>query len=152
VSGLCDGAQLCEPGRRYCGTRRPSSRPAAALGQRGCHDLDAQDRRAYRKRFHPRCEDQSTPIMLRSICVFCGSKVGVRPEYADAAASLGRLLAGRGIRLVYGGGNVGLMGVISEACMAAGGEVVGVMPQSMVSKEIANRNITKLHIVNTMHE
>ena len=89
---------------------------------------------------------------MTAICVFCGSKDGVRPEYAEAAAGLGRLLAEQQIRLVYGGSNVGLMRIIADSCMAAGGEVIGVMPQMMVAKEIANRNVSKLHIVGTMHE
>ncbi len=89
---------------------------------------------------------------MRAICVFCGSKDGVRPEYAEAAAGLGRLLAEQVIRLVYGGSNVGLMRIIADSCMAAGGEVVGVMPQMMAAKEIAHLNITQLHIVSTMHE
>jgi hypothetical protein len=89
---------------------------------------------------------------MRAICVFCGSKDGVRPEYGKAAAGLGRLLAERQIRLVYGGSNVGLMRVIADSCMAAGGEVIGVMPQMMVAKEIANRSTSQLHIVGSMHE
>jgi uncharacterized protein (TIGR00730 family) len=89
---------------------------------------------------------------MRAISVFCGSKDGVRPEYTEAAARLGHLLAEQQIRLVYGGSNVGLMRTIADSCMAAGGEVIGVMPQTMVAKEIANRNVSQLHIVGTMHE
>ena len=88
----------------------------------------------------------------RSVCVFCGSKTGSRPEYAAAAGELGRLLAMRGIRLVYGGGSSGLMGVIADASLGAGGEVVGVMPRLLVNREVAHLGLTKLHIVETMHE
>jgi len=89
---------------------------------------------------------------LRSLCVFCGSSVGNRPEYAAAAVELGRLLAKRKIRLVYGAGNGGLMGVLADAALAAGGEVLGVIPQMLVDRELAHRGITDLRIVGTMHE
>ena len=91
-------------------------------------------------------------MALRSVGVFCGSKVGARPEYAAAAAELGMLLAAQNIRLVYGGGSSGLMGVIADACLARGGEVVGVMPRLLVDREVAHRGLTTLHIVETMHE
>jgi uncharacterized protein (TIGR00730 family) len=89
---------------------------------------------------------------LKRICVFCGSNTGVRPEYAQAARELAGLLAARGLGLVYGGGNVGLMGILADAMLAANAEVVGVIPQSLVEKEVAHRGITRLHIVRTMHE
>jgi len=89
---------------------------------------------------------------LRSICVFCGSQLGVRPEYAAAAGSFGRLLAERGIRLVYGAGKVGLMGVLADAALAAGGEVIGVIPQMLVDRELAHRGLTDLRLVGSMHE
>src|SRR6266571_2651466 len=89
---------------------------------------------------------------LRSLCVFCGSSLGRRPEYADAAAAFGRLLGQRGIRLVYGAGNIGLMGVLADAAVAAGGEVIGVIPQMLVDRELAHRGITDLRIVTSMHE
>ncbi len=89
---------------------------------------------------------------MRSVCVFCGSSFGRRQSYADAAAEVGRLLAERDITLVYGGGNVGLMGVTADACLAAGGRVIGVIPQSMVEREIAHLALTHLRIVNSMHE
>jgi len=90
--------------------------------------------------------------ILRSICVFCGSSVGNRPEYAAAAAEFGRLLAEQNIRVVYGAGNVGLMGVLADAALAAGGEVIGVIPQMLVDRELAHRRITDLRIVGSMHE
>jgi uncharacterized protein (TIGR00730 family) len=89
---------------------------------------------------------------LRSLCVFCGANVGNRPEYAAGAAELGQHLAQRGIRLVYGAGNVGLMGVLADAALAEGGEVIGVIPQMLVDRELAHRGITDLRIVGTMHE
>jgi uncharacterized protein (TIGR00730 family) len=89
---------------------------------------------------------------LRSICVFCGSSVGNWPEYAAAAAEFGRLLAEKRIRVVYGAGNVGLMGVLADAALAAGGEVIGVIPQMLVDRELARHRITDLRIVGSMHE
>ena len=91
-------------------------------------------------------------VKLRSLCVFCGSSVGNRPEYAAAAAQVGRLLAEQNIRLVYGAGNVGLMGVLADAALAAGGDVVGVIPQMLVDRELAHQGLTELRIVGTMHE
>ncbi|MDZ4797189.1 MAG: TIGR00730 family Rossman fold protein [Bryobacteraceae bacterium] len=90
--------------------------------------------------------------MLTSMCVFCGSSVGSRPEYAAAAVTLGQLLANSGIRLVYGGANRGLMGVLADACLEAGGAVTGVMPRFLFEKEIAHRGLTDLRVVETMHE
>jgi len=89
---------------------------------------------------------------LNSICVYCGSNTGARPEYAVAARTLGILIADSEIRLVYGGGAVGLMGVIAESAMTAGGEVVGIIPRALDRREIANRRVTTLHVVESMHE
>jgi uncharacterized protein (TIGR00730 family) len=89
---------------------------------------------------------------LRSICVFCGSQPGNRGEYVEAAREFGRMLAGSGIRVVYGAGNVGLMGVLADAALAAGGEVIGVIPQRLVDRELAHRGLTDLRIVGSMHE
>lgn len=89
---------------------------------------------------------------LRAIAVYCASNRGDDPVYARAAASFGRLLAERGIRLVYGGGEVGLMGVLAEAVRGAGGEVFGVITGALVEKEIANPGLTDLTVVDTMHE
>jgi uncharacterized protein (TIGR00730 family) len=91
-------------------------------------------------------------LMIRSLCVFCGSNFGVRLEYRQAANQLGRLLAQRRIRLVYGGGNVGLMGEVADACLEAGGEVTGVIPQGLVDREVAHRGLADLRIVQSMHE
>ena len=91
-------------------------------------------------------------MILRSICVFCGSNRGGREEYGKAAAGLGRLLAGRGLRLVYGGAAVGLMGALADATLAAGGEVVGIMPVALVEREIAHAGLTELRAVGSMHE
>ncbi|HKN89895.1 MAG TPA: TIGR00730 family Rossman fold protein [Acidimicrobiia bacterium] len=89
---------------------------------------------------------------MRRVCVFCGSKHGVRPEYAEAARAMGTALAGAGIGLVYGGGRVGLMGVVADAVLAASGEVIGVIPDHMADREIAHYGLTDLRIVPTMHE
>jgi uncharacterized protein (TIGR00730 family) len=90
--------------------------------------------------------------MLKRICVFCGSSAGNDSAYSQAAQKLGQLLAERNIDLVYGGGKVGLMGAIAEACLSAGGSVIGVIPQMLVDKEIAHPNLTELRIVGSMHE
>ena len=92
------------------------------------------------------------PATIRSLCVFCGSAAGSREDYAIAARNLGRLLAERGIRLVYGGGNVGLMGVLADGAIARGGEVIGVIPQSLVDRELAHRGVSELRVVRSMHE
>ena len=94
----------------------------------------------------------STQRRIGSICVFCGSSSGVRPVYAATASRLGQLLARRGIRLVYGGGHVGLMGAIADRVLAAGGHVTGVMPQSLIDREIGHKGITEMRIVKSMHE
>src|SRR5580658_3522319 len=90
--------------------------------------------------------------MLRRLCVFCGSSLGIRTVYAQAADDMGRLLAERGIELVYGGGNVGLMGRVADACLNQGGRAIGVMPRALVEREIAHRGLTELHVVDSMHE
>ncbi|MFD9891254.1 TIGR00730 family Rossman fold protein [Amycolatopsis sp. NPDC059027] len=89
---------------------------------------------------------------LRRVCVFCGSAMGGSPVYAEAAAALGKLLAQRGIGLVYGGASVGTMGVVADAAMAAGGEVIGVIPQALRKVEITHEGLTELHVVADMHE
>ena len=86
------------------------------------------------------------------ILVFCGSSPGRRPEYARAARELGGLLAARGIGVVYGGARVGLMGAVADAALAAGGEVIGVIPGGMFPAEIPHEGLSELHVVETMHE
>jgi uncharacterized protein (TIGR00730 family) len=90
--------------------------------------------------------------MLRSLCVFCGSSAGTREVYQQAAQTVGRLLCRRGIELVYGGGRVGLMGLVANACLNEGGRVIGVIPQALADKEIAHTGLTELRIVGSMHE
>jgi len=90
--------------------------------------------------------------LIRSICVFCGSRHGRDPVYTAAARELGRLMAERGIRLVYGGGRVGLMGEVADAVLADGGQVIGVIPTLLVEKEVEHRGLTQLHEVGSMHE
>ena len=89
---------------------------------------------------------------LRSVCVYCGSNAGSRPVYAERAAQLGARLAGERLTLVYGGGNVGLMGIVADAALDAGGEVVGVIPEQLVGWEVAHRGVTRLEVVANMHE
>jgi uncharacterized protein (TIGR00730 family) len=89
---------------------------------------------------------------MRGLCVFCGSRTGSAPHHAVAAAELGRALARRHIGLVFGAGHVGLMGVLADAVLAAGGEAVGVIPQSLVDAELAHTRLTRLEVVGTMHE
>jgi uncharacterized protein (TIGR00730 family) len=92
------------------------------------------------------------PKPLKRICVFCGSSVGARPAYREAAQRLGELLADRGIGVVFGGGGIGLMGVVADAALSKGGEVIGVIPESLVRREIGHRGVTKLYVVETMHQ
>ena len=89
---------------------------------------------------------------MKSICVYCGSNAGSKPAYSERAIALGTRLAKENLTLVYGGGNVGLMGIVADAVLAAGGEVVGVIPQQLVDWEVAHRGVTKLEIVGSMHE
>jgi uncharacterized protein (TIGR00730 family) len=86
------------------------------------------------------------------LCVFCGSNPGRLPAYREAAASLGRSLAERGFGLVYGGASVGLMGVVADAALAAGADVIGVLPRALVAREIAHAGLTELRITESMHE
>jgi uncharacterized protein (TIGR00730 family) len=88
---------------------------------------------------------------MKRICVFCGSAPGGRPVYAEAAVALGRELARRGLGLVYGGGHVGLMGIVADAAMQAGAEVIGVIPEVLMRREVGHGAITELHVVDTMH-
>jgi uncharacterized protein (TIGR00730 family) len=88
---------------------------------------------------------------FRRVCVFCGSNVGTDRAYADAAGELGREIVRRGWGLVYGGGSIGLMGVVADAVLAAGGEVTGVIPEMLATKELLHPRATKMHIAPTMH-
>ncbi|MBR0651321.1 TIGR00730 family Rossman fold protein [Roseomonas terrae] len=89
---------------------------------------------------------------MRRVCVFCASSMGSRPDYAEAAEALGRAIAKRGLGLVYGGGAVGLMGVVSRAVIAAGGEVIGIIPHGLVVREAGSRDLMDLRVVGSMHE
>lgn len=88
---------------------------------------------------------------LKSVCVFCGSRTGSNPAYTEAARTMGTLLARQGRTLVYGGGHVGLMGVVADAALGENGRVIGVIPQSLEDRELGHRGLTELHIVETMH-
>jgi uncharacterized protein (TIGR00730 family) len=90
--------------------------------------------------------------MIRRLCVFCGSSMGVDPIHAEAARALGTALAQAGIGLVFGGGSIGLMGVLADAVLAAGGDVTGVIPQALVDRELAYHGCTTLHVTTSMHE
>ena len=85
------------------------------------------------------------------VAVFCGSNSGARPSYAQAARALGTEIARRGLGLVYGGGNVGLMGTLADAALAAGGEVIGVIPDALRARELAHAGLTELRVVASMH-
>lgn len=93
-----------------------------------------------------------SPVTRFSICVYCGSRHGKDARYAEAAIALGDEIGRRGWQLVYGGGNVGLMGEVANATLAAGGRVVGVIPELLMSKEVGHRQLSELHVVRTMHE
>jgi len=90
--------------------------------------------------------------MTRAICVFCGSAAGARPSYSQAAEELGTALGRSGTTLVYGGGRLGLMGIVAEATLRAGGKVIGVIPRMLIERELAHVKLTQQHVVETMHE
>ena len=89
---------------------------------------------------------------IQSLCVFCGSRAGADPAFAQAAEQLGRRLAERGVRLIYGGGSIGLMGVLMGAVLEHGGEVSGVIPEFLMHREVGNPDLTELIVVDSMHE
>jgi uncharacterized protein (TIGR00730 family) len=89
---------------------------------------------------------------VRRVCVFCGASSGRLPAYAEAARGFGATLAGRGLGVVYGGGRVGLMGALADGALAAGGDVVGVIPRELVERELAHGGLTELHVVGSLHE
>ena len=89
---------------------------------------------------------------MYTVCVFCGTASGDNPHYAEAARNVVRLLVQKGCRIVYGGGKLGLMGIVAEAAMAAGGYVIGIAPKLLVEKEVMHRKLSELHVVETIHE
>lgn len=89
---------------------------------------------------------------LKKVCVFCGSGSGARPVYRRAAQELGELLAKRGLGLVFGGGCVGLMGAVADSVLEHGGEAIGVIPEALMRREVGHRGVTRLHVVETMHQ
>jgi uncharacterized protein (TIGR00730 family) len=99
-----------------------------------------------------RSEMTGGSLAPKRIAVFCGARPGSRPRYAEAAAGVGRMLAERGIGLVYGGGGIGLMGALADAALAAGGEVIGVIPAVLADREQAHPGVKTMHVVTTMHE
>lgn len=94
----------------------------------------------------------ATPEAAFSVCVYCGSRHGASPRFAEAARAVGQSIGERGWQLVYGGGNVGLMGEVADATLRAGGRVIGVIPERLVQKEVGHRGLTELHVVGSMHE
>jgi hypothetical protein len=93
----------------------------------------------------------TAPVPVFSVCVYCGSRSGASPAYAQAAAAVGRLIGQQGWRLVYGGGDVGLMGIVADAALSAGAPVVGVIPQSLVDREVGHQRLSEQHVVPDMH-
>jgi uncharacterized protein (TIGR00730 family) len=89
---------------------------------------------------------------MSRLCVFCGSKSGDREIYTESTRRLGERMVARGVGLVFGGGHIGLMGVLADAVLKAGGEAIGVIPQDMIDKELAHSGLTQLHVVTTMHQ
>ncbi len=89
---------------------------------------------------------------MKSICVFCGSNSGRQEAYSKAASSIGRTLVDRDIKLVYGGANVGIMGLMADTVLQLGGQAVGVIPEALLQKEVAHKNLTELHVTQSMHE
>lgn len=89
---------------------------------------------------------------MKRICVFCGSSAGTDPVHAEAARRLGQEIARRGLGLVYGGGHIGLMGIVADAALAGGGEVIGVIPQALADLEVAHNGLSALHVTRSMHE
>jgi uncharacterized protein (TIGR00730 family) len=89
---------------------------------------------------------------MKNICVYCGSAPGAEPEYTRAARQVGAILARRGLGLVYGGGRVGLMGIVADAALAAGGKATGVIPEALANREVAHHGLTELHVVADMHQ
>ncbi|HEY0142660.1 MAG TPA: TIGR00730 family Rossman fold protein [Thermoanaerobaculia bacterium] len=89
---------------------------------------------------------------MRRLCVFCGSNRGSDPAYENAARAVGKLLAREGISLVFGGGSVGLMGIVADTVLAAGGEAIGVIPHGLSAREVGHKGLTEMHVVDTMHE
>jgi uncharacterized protein (TIGR00730 family) len=97
-------------------------------------------------------QGEESRAAMNHLCVFCGSKAGDRPVYAEAARQLGELLVRRGIGLVFGGGHIGLMGVLADAMLSQGGRVVGVIPRALVDRELAHPAVGEMHIVESMHQ
>src|SRR4051812_27113832 len=90
--------------------------------------------------------------MTKRLCVFCGSQIGLDSVFAQDARQLGQAMAKRGVELVFGAGHIGLMGIIADAVLAAGGQAIGVIPQNLVDRELAHQGLTSLRIVSSMHE
>jgi len=112
------------------------------------------DKATRRSGLTPAAGECNTDLMsdLTSICVYCGSNAGVRPDYANDAAALGRAMAGAGVRLIYGGGSVGLMGILARTVLAQGGKVTGIIPQFLKDREVMLTEVSELVVTRDMHE
>ena len=142
-------SRRCSAGCRRSSPRtRPRCRPAGASSAPG---RSAASTRCWSSRAGAR-RLAAGVSELRSVTVFCGSSPGARPSYLSAATALGTTLAERGLRLVYGGASVGLMGAVADATLAAGGEVVGVIPQHLVDREVAHPGLSDLQVTGSMHQ
>ena len=135
------------PGAR--GRARAARGPRRGRPQPARLPVPARVGRGLERRVRPRAAAGGA---VNAVCVYCGSSFGSDPVYLEATKDLARTLAGRGIRVVYGGASVGLMGALADATLEAGGEVVGVIPQQLVDREIAHTGLTELHVVQTMHQ
>ncbi len=100
----------------------------------------------------PRQGETTTIIMENNLCIYCGSATGADARFAEAAKLVGRAIAAHGYGLVYGGGCVGLMGIVADAVLERGGRVIGVIPEALVAREVMHRGLTELHVVRDMHE
>src|SRR6266478_5235005 len=117
----------------------------------GGHRPPLQQTEPLFNRFATSSRKEGNPLLMKRICVFCGSSAGRNPVYLDTARAMGKALVRRGIGLVYGGGRVGLMGAIADTVLSDGGEVIGCIPQPMVAREVAHHGVTELRVVHSMH-
>jgi uncharacterized protein (TIGR00730 family) len=133
---------------QYISPHRPTQKEKAANRRPSQYTFDelntSGEKRWARRQYNRR--------VIKALCVFCGSNPGRRSAYTAAARTVGEQLAQRRITLVYGGGKVGLMGVLADACLEAGGKVVGVIPEALAAKEIAHAGLSEMYVVSSMHE
>lgn len=127
--------------------------PARKIDDLGsCLEVWGRERRIRAGCRHAREVSDTLPTVVSRVCVYCGSSAGNDPAFSDVARTLGQALAAAGIELVYGGGRVGLMGVVADACLEAGGKVIGVIPQALWDREVGHTGLTELRIARDMHD